>query len=56
MHVDPNVFYGWPPSVVIAEKIDAEWRPPERVVGGLAAKTPLGGRPKVHHRTLGAND
>jgi hypothetical protein len=34
------------------EKIDAKRRSPEQVVGGLAAKTPLGGRPNVHHAAL----
>jgi hypothetical protein len=34
------------------EKIDVKRRTPERVVGGLAAKTPLGGRPNVHHAAL----
>jgi hypothetical protein len=34
------------------EKADAKGRPPERVVGGLAGKTPLGGHLNVHHGTL----
>jgi hypothetical protein len=34
------------------EKIDAKRRSPEQVVGGLAAKTPSGGRPNVHHAAL----
>lgn len=34
------------------EKIDSKRRAPEDVVGDLAAKTPLGGRPNVHHATL----
>jgi len=33
-------------------KVDTKCRPPEQVVGNLAAKTPLGGRPNVHHATL----
>jgi len=38
------------------EKIDAKGRPPEHVVGSLAAKAPLGGLPNVHHGTLCANE
>jgi hypothetical protein len=34
------------------EKIDAKRRAPEQVVGNLAAKTPVGGVPNVHHGSL----
>jgi hypothetical protein len=39
-------------TLAALEKIDAKRRSPQQVVGGLAAKTPLGGRPNVHHAAL----
>jgi hypothetical protein len=38
------------------DKRDGKKRPPEHVVGNLAAKTPVGGRPNVHHATLCAGE
>jgi hypothetical protein len=38
------------------EKIDAKRRPPQQVVGSLAAKTPVGGLPNVHHGRLCATE
>lgn len=38
------------------DKHDAPKRTPEEIVGNLAAKTPLGGRPNVHHATLCAGE